>query len=65
MCYVNSKKPVKFAHLEKIAHQSTLKAHVTETTKECIVAFMKARILKGKEQKIVKMYFLKAFVKIF
>ena len=40
----NSKKPIKFAHLEKLANQSTLnKAHMIEITKACIAAFMKAR----------------------
>ena len=40
----NSKKPIKCAHFEKLANQSTLnKAHVIEITKACIVAFLKAR----------------------
>ena len=40
----NSKKPIKFAHLSKLANQSTRnKAHVIEITNACIVAFMKAR----------------------
>ena len=44
MCYVNSKKPIKFAHLYKLAIQSTLnKAHLIEIIKACVVAFMKAR----------------------
>ena len=40
----NSKKPIKFPHLLKLANQSTLnKAHPIGITKACIVAFMKAR----------------------
>ena len=40
----NSKKLIKFAHLQKLANQSILnKAHVIEITNACIVAFMKAR----------------------
>ena len=40
----NSKKPIKFAHLQKLANQSTLnKAHVIEITKTCTVTFMKAK----------------------
>ena len=39
----NSKKPIKFAHLQKVANQSMLnKAYVTEITKAYKVAFMKA-----------------------
>ena len=40
----NSKKPIKFTHLSKLANQSTLNvAHVIEITKTCTVAFIKAR----------------------
>ena len=39
----NLKKPIKFAHLWKLANQSTLKAHVIEITKASIASFMKAR----------------------
>ena len=40
----NSKKPIKFPHLLKLANQSTLnKAHAIGITKACIVVFMKAR----------------------
>ena len=40
----NSRKPVKFPHLWKLANQSTLnKAHVIEITTACKVIFIKAR----------------------
>ena len=37
----NSKKPIEFAQLKKLANQSMFKAHVIETTKACIAAFIK------------------------
>ena len=41
---LNSSKPIKFAHLQKLANQSSLNdAHVLEITKTCIVALVKAR----------------------
>ena len=48
-----------------------LKAHVTEITKACTAAFMKARnslvydVERGKKQKIVKMLSFKALTKNF
>ena len=39
----NSKKPIKFAHLEKLANQSMLKAHVIEITKACVAALIRAK----------------------
>ena len=66
----NLKKPLKFAHLYKLANQSMRKAHVIEITKSCIAAFMKARnslvvdVERGKKQKIVKMFFLKLLLKV-
>ena len=58
-------------HLQTLANQSTLnKTHVIEITKACAVAFMRARnslVVQcrqkhanwKKEQKMVKIYFLK------
>ena len=39
----NSKKPIKFAQLSRLANQSMLKADVIKITKACIAPFMKAR----------------------
>ena len=40
----NSKKPIKFAHLKKLANQSTLNnSHVIEIKKASTIAFMTAR----------------------
>ena len=41
---LNSSKPIRFAHLQKLANQLTLNGgHVIEITKVCTVTFMKAR----------------------
>ena len=65
----HSRKPIKFAHLWKLASQSTLNmANVIEITKACTVAFMKAKnslvvqcreelVNWEKKQKIVNIYF--------
>ena len=73
MLYVILKKPIKFAHLYKLANQSTLnKAHVTEIIKACIVALWKQEIpwlfdveRRNKKQEMVKIYFLKVLLKCF
>ena len=42
----DSRKPIKFVHLQKLASQTTLNdAHVIEIAKTSSVAFMKARNL--------------------
>ena len=68
----NSIKPIKFAHLWKLASQSKLnKDYVIQITKACMFAFMKARktlvvwCREKKKNKVVKMYFLKPLLKIF
>ena len=53
----NSSKPVKFAHLWKLANQSTLnKAHVIKITKSsCTVTFRKARnslVIRCREERV-------------
>ena len=69
----NSKKPIKFAHLKKLANQSTLNnSHVIEIKKASTIAFMKARNYlfvgwtdrerQGEKQKMVKVYFLKVLL---
>ena len=49
-------KPTKFAHLQKLANQSTLNGtHVIEITKACTVALMKARnflIFRCREKRV-------------
>ena len=41
---LNSSKPIKFAHLQQLANQTSLNdAHVLEITKTCIVALVKAK----------------------
>ena len=67
---LNSSRPIKFAHLQKWAYQSTLNgADVIKIIKTCTVALMKARNcldfwrrekhVNWKKQKMVKIYFLK------
>ena len=62
-------KPIKFAHLLKLANQSMLKAHVIEITKACVAAFMKARnslvIWERKKTEDSENVFFKALAKIF
>ena len=68
----NSKKPIKFAHLQKLVNQSTLNNSLgMEIIKAFTVTFMKARNFlvvrwtkkeRGKKQKMVKMYFLKVLI---
>ena len=52
----NSSKPVKFAHLQKLANQSMLnRTHVIEIAKACIVAFMKAKnysVVRYREKRV-------------
>ena len=68
----NSKKPIKFAQLKKLANQSTLnKAHAIAITKACILAFMKARnsfVVWRRENKKTEdgeNVFFKALAKVF
>ena len=52
----NSSKPIKFAHLWKLASQSTLnKAHVIEIIRVCAVAFEKVRnslVVRCREERV-------------
>ena len=71
----NSNKPIKFAHLQKIANQSMLHgAHVKEMAKTFTVVFMKARkslVVRWREKSVnwkkyhsmVEMYVLKLILK--
>ena len=66
----NSRKRTKFPQLKKLANPSTFNgAHVTEITKTCTVAFIKARhslfdvkrnvSIRKKKKKMVKIHFSK------